>query len=204
VNPLHLLMMKPGSLHSRLAKWALLLSQYDMIFIPQKAIKGQALAEFLAAHLVPENSKLHEDISDEVFESNVTSEDEVWQMFFDGASRIGPKGRIITGMGVVFISPQNHILPRAFYLTEACSNNIAEYNALLIGLQLAHRMGVRYLEAYGDSKLIINQVKGEYEVRHEDLVPYYHAVIEMVNLFDGFYIGHVLDLRILRRMLLLH
>ena len=52
-------------------------------------------------------------------------------------------------------------------------------------------MRVRYLEAYGDSKLIINQVKGEYEVRHEDLVPYYHAVIAMANLFDGFYIGHV-------------
>jgi len=52
-------------------------------------------------------------------------------------------------------------------------------------------MGVRYLEAYGDSKLIINQVKGEYEVRHGDLVPYYHAVIKMANLFDGFYIGHV-------------
>ena len=52
-------------------------------------------------------------------------------------------------------------------------------------------MGVRYLEAYGNSKLIINQVRGEYEVRHEDLVPYHHAVIEMANLFNGFYISHV-------------
>ena len=75
-------------------------------------------------------------------------------------------------------------------MTELCSNNIAEYNALLIGLQLAHEMGVRYLKAYGDSKLIVNQVKREYEVRHEDLVPYHHAVINMANSFDGFYIGH--------------
>jgi len=52
-------------------------------------------------------------------------------------------------------------------------------------------MGVRYLEAYGDPKLIVNQVKGEYEVRHEYLVPYYRVVIKMANLFDGFYIGHV-------------
>ena len=52
-------------------------------------------------------------------------------------------------------------------------------------------MGVRYLKAYSDSKLIVNQVKCEYEVRHEDLVPYYHKVIKMANLFDGFYIGHV-------------
>ena len=74
---------------------------------------------------------------------------------------------------------------------KSCSNNVAEYNTLLVGLQLAHEIGVRYLEAYGDSKLIINQVKGEYEVRHGDLVPYYHAVIKMANLFDGFYIGHM-------------
>jgi len=85
-------------------------------------------------------------------------------MFFDGASRTGPKGKIIAGVEVVFISSQNHILPRAFSLTTPYSNNIAEYNALLIGLQLTHKMGVRYVEAYGDSKLIVNQVKREYEV----------------------------------------
>jgi len=166
-------------------------SQYDMLFVAQKKVKVQALANFLAAHLVPESSKLHEKILDEVFESNMTLEDEVWQMFFDGASRTDPKGKIIAGVGVVFISPQNYVLPRAFSLTTPCSNNVAEYNALLISLQHAHEMGVRYLKAYGDSKLIVNQVKGEYEIRHEDLVPYYHAVIEMANSFDGFYIDHV-------------
>ena len=102
-----------------------------------------------------------------------------------------PHSRIIAGVGVVFISPQNHVLLRAFSLTESCSNNVTEYNALLISLQFAHEMGVRYLEAYADSKLIVNQVKGEYEVRHEDLAPYHHAVIKMANLFNGFYIGHV-------------
>jgi len=76
-------------------------------------------------------------------------------MFFDGASRIGTKGKIIVGMGVKFISPQNHVLPRAFSLTEPCSNNVAGYNALFIGLQLAHEMGECCLKAYGDSKLII-------------------------------------------------
>jgi len=162
-----------------------------MLFVPQKAVKGQALADFLAAHPVLESSKLHEEISDEIFEYNMTSEDEVWQMFFDGASRTGPKGKIIAGVGVVFISPQDHVLPRVFSLTEPCSNNVAKYNALLIVLLLALEMGVRYLEAYDDSKLIVNQVKGEYEVRHEDFVPYYHAVIKMANSFDGFYIGHV-------------
>ena len=124
-------------------------------------------------------------------------------MFFDGVSRIGPKGKIIAGVGVVFISPQNHVLPRAFSLTESCSDNVAEYNALLIGLQLAHEMGVHYFEAYGGSKLIIYQVKGEYEVRHEDLVPYHRAVIKMANLM-AFTSVTCLDPRTLRPMLWPH
>jgi len=50
-------------------------------------------------------------------------------------------------------------------------------------------MVVQYLEAYGDSKLIINQVKREYEVRHEDLIPYHHAAIKLADSFDDFYIS---------------
>ena len=78
----------------------------------------QALVDFLAAHPVPKSSKLHEDISNKIFESNMISEDEVWQMFFDGASRTGPKSKITASVGVVFLSPQNHVLPRAFSLTK--------------------------------------------------------------------------------------
>jgi len=92
VNPLQILLTKLESLKSNLRNWAILLSQYDMTFVPQKAIKGRALADFLKAHPVSKTSKLHKDIPDEVIEANITSEDEVWQMFFDGASRIGPKG----------------------------------------------------------------------------------------------------------------
>ena len=95
-----------------------------MRFVPQKAVKGQALADFLAAHPVLESSKHHEYISDEIFEFNIISEEEIWQMFFDRASRTCPKGKIIASVGVVFISPQNHVLPRVFSLTGPFSNNI--------------------------------------------------------------------------------
>jgi len=78
VNPLRILMIKPYSLNSRLANWAILLFQYDMTFVPQKAIKGQALADFLAAHPIIETSKLYEDILDKVIEPNMTSSDDVW------------------------------------------------------------------------------------------------------------------------------
>ena len=53
VNPLRLLMTKPSSLNGRLAKWVILLSQYEMQFLPQKAVKGQVLADFLAKHPDP-------------------------------------------------------------------------------------------------------------------------------------------------------
>jgi len=52
-------------------------------------------------------------------------------------------------------------------------------------------MGLQYLEPYSDSKLIVNQIKGEYEVRHEDLIPYHQAAIKLANTFDGFYISHM-------------
>jgi len=72
----------------------------------------------------------------------MTLEDDVWQIFFSGVSRTGTKGKIIAGVGVVFVSPENHVLPHAFSLTEPCSNNVVEYNVLLIGLQLAQQRGV--------------------------------------------------------------
>jgi len=52
-------------------------------------------------------------------------------------------------------------------------------------------MEVQYLEAYSDFKLIVNQIKREYEVCHEDLILYHHAAIKLANTFDGFYISHV-------------
>jgi len=104
---------------------------------------------------------------------------------------MGPKGKIVAAVGEVFISPHNHILSNAILLTKSYSNNVAEYNALLIGLQLARQMGVQYLKAYGDSKLIVSQIKIEYEVRHRDLMPYYQAAIKLAKIFDSFYISNV-------------
>ena len=57
-------------------------------------------------------------------------------------------------------------------------------------MQLAKEIGVKNLEAYGDSKVIVNQVCGEYKVQHEDLV-LYHTSIDMAEKFKNFYIDHV-------------
>jgi len=59
-------------------------------------------------------------------------------------------------------------------------------------MQIADEIGVKNLKAYDDSKLIVNQVRGEYEVGHEDFVSYHNATIYMVEKFRNFYIDHVL------------
>ena len=125
-------MTKPSFLNFSLANWVILLSQFDMTFVPQKAIKCQALADFLAAHPISETLKLREDILNEVIEANMTSSDNVWQMFFDDALRTNPKGKIIAGVGVVFVSPNDHVLPYAFSLMEPCSNNVQNTMSYLL------------------------------------------------------------------------
>jgi len=115
-NPLWLLMMSPSSLNSRLAKWAILLSQYEMQFMPQKAIKGQVAADFLADHPVSETSKFYDDLPDEITKVNFSLEEKAWQLFFNESSRMNPEANIIAGVGVVLISPHNYVIPRAFSL----------------------------------------------------------------------------------------
>ena len=58
-------------------------------------------------------------------------------------------------------------------------------------MQLAEEIGVKNLEAYGDLKLIVNQIREEYKVWHEDLVYYHNATTIMVEKFENFYIDHV-------------
>jgi len=58
-------------------------------------------------------------------------------------------------------------------------------------MQIADEIGIKNLDAYGDSKLIVNQVHGEYKVRHEDLMLHHNETIYMAKRFKNFYIDHV-------------
>ena len=108
------------------------------------------MADFLVDHPVPSDWEFSDDFPDEdAFYIEVIPS---WMMFFDGAAR-----REGAGAGVVFVSLQRQILLYSFLLSELCSNNIAEYQALIIDLQMAIEMGISQLEIFGDSKLVINQ-----------------------------------------------
>ena len=126
----------------------MLLLQYDMHFMPQKARKGQVIADILTENPRLDIGTLFEDQPNETAEAHfaqVNVYQSVWQMYFDGALRTNPHGGLIAVVGIVLISPQNHVIPRAFSRTEPCTNNVAEYNALLIGLQTTYQLGVRSL-----------------------------------------------------------
>ena len=95
-----------------------------MQFLPQKAMKGQAVVNFLAEHLNSRATKLYKALSDEVTEVCLTQtsfERQVWQLFFDGASRTGPQGHVIAGVGIVLISP-----------TELCDSSTFLINRALL------------------------------------------------------------------------
>ena len=155
-----------------------------IVYVPQKAMKGQTLADFLANHPIPSDWELCEDLPDEeVFYAEIM---EPWTMYFDGAAR-----RSGASVGAVFISLERHMLPYSFTLSELCSNNVAEYWVFIIGLQIALEIGITYIEVYGDSKPIINQLSRWYDVKHEDLKPYFIFAKRLMDKFEDIILEHI-------------
>ncbi|XP_019197694.1 PREDICTED: uncharacterized protein LOC109191489 [Ipomoea nil] len=182
-NPVKYVMAKVV-LSDRLARWYLLFQQFEIIYVSQKSVKGQALADFLADHPIPAEWELSDDLPDE--DVLVIKVLPPWKMYFDGASH-----REGAGAGVVFVTPEGEVFPYSFTLTEQCSNNVAEYQALILGLEIAGDMKQLRINIYGDSKLIINQVLGLYEVKKAELVPYNNYAKILMQWLGDVTIEHV-------------
>jgi len=142
------------------------------------------LADFLADHPIPDNWELNDDLpGEDVFFIDIFPP---WEMHFDGAARCDG-----AGAGVVFVSPEKHILPYSFVLTQSCSNNMAEYQALNLSLQMALEMGIKDLNIYNDSQLVINQLLEEYKVKKEDLFPYHRHALRLLDRLGIVKLEHV-------------
>ncbi|XP_070042515.1 uncharacterized protein [Nicotiana tomentosiformis] len=89
-------------------------------------------------------------------------------MYFDGTAHRGG-----AGAGVVFFTSQGEVLPYSFTLTQLCSTNVAEYQALILGLEMAIEMKQLQLQVFGDSQLVSNQLLGSYKVKKPELRPYH-------------------------------
>ncbi|KAI8568216.1 hypothetical protein RHMOL_Rhmol02G0180800 [Rhododendron molle] len=158
MDPLKYLFEKPA-LTGKLARWLLMLAEFDLEYVTRKSVKGRAVAEFLADHPVdgPEDS-------DFVFlnEEVLTVVDDVWTLYFDGAAN--QKGY---GIGVLLITPDGSHIPLAFKLNFDVTNNQAEYEAYIVGMEAALTLGVEKLEVIGDSNLVVSQANGDWKVLEE-------------------------------------
>ncbi|XP_057803083.1 uncharacterized protein LOC131018370 [Salvia miltiorrhiza] len=182
-NPLKYVMSRPV-LSDRLARWYLQLQQFEIVYVPQKAVKGQVLADFLADHPIPAEWELTDDLPDE--DALVIEISPPWTMYIDGASHQDE-----AGAGVVFVSPERQVLPYSFTLTKNCSNNVAEYQALILGLEMAMDAKQLHLKVYGDSKLVVNQILGLYEVKKPDLLPYVKYAQKLIGQLGDVELEHV-------------
>jgi ribonuclease HI len=157
----------------RIAKWVVELMGETISFAPRKAIKSQVLADFLAEWV---DTQL----------STTPIQPELWTMYFDGS--LVKTG---AGAGLLFISPLRKHGRYVLRLHFSVSNNVAEYEALVNGLCIAVELGVRRLDARGDSQLIIDQVMKNSYCRDQKMEAYCDEVRRLEDKFHGLVLNHV-------------
>jgi len=158
--PLRQVLQKPD-VSGRLMKWSIELTQYDIHFSPRPAIKGQAVADFIAEFTYR------------------PVEFPIWDMHVDGA--VNEKG---SGVGIALSSPEGDKVKFALKFDFNTSNNEAEYEAMIHGLQIAKDLEIKKLKVYSDSQLIVNQMKCEFQAKGEKMSLYAEKARNLANEFE--------------------
>ncbi|XP_050229113.1 uncharacterized protein LOC126678254 [Mercurialis annua] len=156
-------------LRNQIGNWAIAMSEFTLVYVPQRAVKGQVLADFLANH--PGISLREETIS--------CCDIAIWEMWFDG-SRTSQGA----GAGVHIVSPLGGPYRLSLKLQFECTNNQAEYEALIYGLEILAELGAKAINVRGDSLLIIKQVIGEFKCESELLVRYCNKAKHLIKGFQ--------------------
>jgi len=110
------------------------------------------------------------------------------RIHIDGASRGNP-GQ--AGIGVLILAADGEVVERLHRGIGEATNNVAEYRALLLGLERALALGVEDLEVCSDSELLVRQIQGRYRVKHPSLQPLYEAARRQIASFRRFDVRHV-------------
>jgi hypothetical protein len=138
----------------KIAKWAIELSMYDIVYKPSTMIKAQALSDFMAMSI-----EIQAPPKERVLK--------YWTNNFDGSLQL--QG---AGAGILVTSPKwesfNYVLQMHFL----ASNNAVEYEALLHGLRIATALGIHRLKVLGDSMLVINQASKEWSCLDDKMLLY--------------------------------
>lgn len=106
----------------------------------------------------------------------------------DGAARSNPGP---AGAGAVLSEPGGKIVGRFGRFLGSQTNNVAEYEGVILGLEKAAELGVRQLDVRADSMLVIKQLRGEWKVKHPGLVPYFEKAKGLLRRFERVTLEHV-------------
>ena len=157
-------------------KWAIELSEFDIRYKPKTAIKGQVLADFVM-----------EFTSVEPVENAQTPTDlPIWRLSIDGATNA--QG---SGAGLILTSPEGIDIEYALRFVFQASNNEAEYEAVIAGLNLTRSMEVDQLEVCIDSQLVVIQIEDTYEARGEKMILYLKKVRDLLKTFVLVQVRHI-------------
>ncbi|KAK5770854.1 hypothetical protein PVK06_047011 [Gossypium arboreum] len=148
-------MMESNALNGRMTRWQILLSEFDIVYVNQKAIKGSAIVDFLASRALEDYEPLsfdfpNKDLMYVTATEEDSQEDHPWRLNFDGASNA-----VGNGIGAVLVSPNGDHYPFTSKLEFDCTNNMAEYEACIMGIHAAIECKIKVLEVYGYSALVI-------------------------------------------------
>ena len=110
------------------------------------------------------------------------------RLFSDGAARGNPGP---AGAGAVIVSPAGHIMAKIGKFLGESTNNVAEYTGLILGLKRAKAMGIKELDVFSDSELLVKQLAGEYAVKAEHLKLLYDEAQTLLKAFPEVHVAHI-------------
>jgi ribonuclease HI len=117
-----------------------------------------------------------------------TQKEGTWRLFVDGAARGNPGP---AGAGAVLFDPSGKKIAEDYRYLGETTNNVAEYQAFILGLELALSLGVKNLHISADSLLVVQQLKGAYQVKTPHLLPLWQQAQQTLQKFGASAISHV-------------
>ena len=153
----------------RIAKWGTILGAFDIKYMPRTFIKGQVLADLVAEFTEPEIEELPSvgNMDEKLVGTISQYRLPTWEVYVDGASN--QKG---SRVGLVLMSLEKVVIEKSLRLDFSATNNEAEYKALLVEMAMVLRMGGKSIKLFSDSRLVISQVRGEFEAKDERMQGY--------------------------------
>jgi ribonuclease HI len=109
------------------------------------------------------------------------------EVHIDGAARGNPGD---AGIGII-IHDEGKVIDEIGAYIGQTTNNIAEYMALIRGLEQVLIKGFKTANFFSDSELMVKQLNGEYKVKHPNLVPLYYQALSLIAKMEKFTIKHV-------------